>query len=384
MQDFSFSIDFVAALIVLAMGMLFFILWKWGQTFHAPHLKFSDLKNLKSARDKTKKIYRDYPYHFLLAAIGSFVLAFVDPHYYTEKTEKEHLHVPQKQANIPSEGIAIYFVLDRSGSMSEKVNAYVDGKRVSITKVDLLKKVTQEFIEGNPKMGLSGRPNDLLGMIFFARTAEIEAPLTLDHQEILKKLDTFTNVTDENQDGTAIGYAIYKAANLITATKHYAEELSGEGKPAYTIKNNIIILVTDGFQSPSPLDQENKLRNVELVDAADYARAHDIRLYIINVDPRMGLEEFALNRKLMKQIAELTRGKFFLVDSDANLGKIYTEIDRLEKSVIPAKEEFANPSKSQLPHLYNRISFYPWLIAIGMLCLMISIFLEGVFMRKVP
>lgn len=315
-----------------------------------------------------------------LAALLFFLIGFIDPHFYLKKELSNGGQ--DRGAHLPTEGIAIYFVLDKSGSMSQPVA--FKGAQKPIPKIELLKTLTREFIGGNSEKRLAGRHNDLIGLVSFARGAQVEVPLTLDHQALIDQLKGLNTVVDQDEDGTAIGYAIYKTAALIEATRHYAEDLIRRGKPAYEIKSYALILVTDGFQDPSSLDKGNPLRNIELVDAAESARMHGVKLYIVSLDPLFSTEQFALNRKLMSQIADLTGGKFFQVDSAMNLAQIYSEIDRLEKSAIAPEEELFSVPKSHQPHIYARISLYPYLIALGICCLFAGICLETLWVRRVP
>lgn len=377
---FSSMIDSTACLLLLLFAGFGFILWKWGQSFQSPHIKFSSVNTLITEKKSTKQLYANFPKKLMGLALALFSLAFIDPHYYAEKTPEEKKKSPIQQVNIPSEGIAIYLVLDQSGSMSGEVRA----RFRTLTKMDLLKEVTRDFVVGNQKSNLKGRPNDLLGLVTFSRGAQVLSPLTLDRQAIVDQLDQLEYTTDLNQDGTAIGYAIYKTANLIAATRHYAQELEGEGKPAYDIKSSVMILVTDGLQAPSALDRGKKLRNIELLDAARYAKEQDVRLYVINVEPRIVSKEFSAHRSLMKKAAQMTGGKFYLVDSSVSLDRIYAEIDNLEKSIFPVETQYISPPKSLQPHLYRRVSFYPYLIGLGMVALLIGVLLETTVMRRVP
>ena len=69
-------------------------------------------------------------------------------------------------------------------------------------------------------------------MVTFARAAHVRVPLTLDHSLILKELSNLHVVTKSDEDGTSMGYAIFKTANLIVETRHFAENLIAKGKPA--------------------------------------------------------------------------------------------------------------------------------------------------------
>ena len=313
------EIDFAALSILLPLGAFFFILWRWSQRFESPRLKFSNLADLRSERRGWRERYARLPFNLGLLALGLFALAYLDPHYYMPRGEGLSAP-PVKQTNLPTEGIAIYLVLDQSSSMSRPVTATSpEGRRESVTKMELLKQVTRDFVKGNPETGLHGRPNDLIGLVSFARGAQVVAPLTLDHEAILEQLGKLEDVKDPQKDGTAMGYAIFKTANLIAATRHYAQELTGAGKPAYEIKNAIMILVTDGFPAPSSLDEGKRLRNIELPEAAAYARRKGIRLYVVNVEPRIASETFAAHRKMMKSIADTTGGRFYFVEGAQDL-----------------------------------------------------------------
>ena len=191
-------------------------------------------------------------------------------------------------------------------------------------------------------------------------------------------------VTAREEDGTSIGYAIFKAANLIAATRHYAEDLAGEGKPAYDIKSSVMILVTDGLQSPSPLDKGKRLRNIDLIEAANYAKQQGIKVYIVNVEPRLASKEFEAHRSLMKQVAGITDGRFYLVENATSLAKIYADIDRLEKSELPVETRYVTPPKRLLPHLWRRVSLYPYLIGIALTAFFVSLILETLFFKRVP
>lgn len=366
------SIDPLALLLALSFTAFCFLLQRWARRFELPHLKFSSLKLLRIDSTETGRPSEDWAYRFFFAAFVLFLIAFVDPHYYSPKTDSSS---SVAQAQTPVEGIAMYLVLDKSGSMSEPVQAGAVPGPSTLSKIDLLKSLTKEFVKG--------RANDLIGLVSFARGAQVDVPLTLDHEAVLSALKSLNAVTEDTEDGTAIGYAIYKTTALIEATRHYAEDLIGKGKPAYEIKSYALIVVTDGFQDPSPLDKGNRWRNIELVDAAEAARKQGIHVYVVSIDPLLNTEKYALNRKLMRQIAELTGGKFFQVDQNLNLAKIYAEIDRLEKSEIFSPEEASIP-KSHQPHLYRRVSFAPYLIGCGMCLLLVGVFMETLWRRKVP
>lgn len=357
----------VAFLIALLFLALAFLLNRFKKRQPKPHVHFSSLKDFKGNSGSWRGwLEKCLPYLFY-GALASFLLAFVDPHFFLPKKGAQ-----ENPNNNPTEGIAIYLALDQSGSMSEQV-AF---SRTKQTKIDLVKQVTSQFVKD--------RPNDLLGLIFFARTAQVVAPLTLDHAAILKDLKTFDNVKNEEQDGTAIGYAIYKGANLIAATRHYAESLNSKEQAAYTIKNAILVVVTDGLQDPNKLDEGNRLRFMSLQEAAQFAKDQKVKVYIINVDPTFSTDQYEPHRRLMKRITELTGGNFYLVDNVNNLEAIFADINQLEKSKLPEGVLGKAIPKEEQPHLYKKIAFYPYFIGLGLLLLALSLFLQTVVLRRVP
>lgn len=367
-----FGIDFTALVYLCIFAGVGWILWRWSTTFEEPRLFYSSIVDFSyhGLREKLSSL----PNNLRLLTLIFFSLAFIDPHTYVEKKKKENELTPEK--HIPTEGIAIYLILDQSGSMSEEVSI----NRKEWKKIDLLRNVTQEFIVGNPSIGLGGRSNDLIGLIAFARGAHVLVPLTLDHQIILDQLKNFHVEKDETQDATAIGYALYKTVDLIRATRHYAQELTGIGKPAYEIKNSIILLVTDGLQSPSPLDAGKRLRNIDLSEAGVFAKENHVKVYIVNVDPRINEKQFAPERHLMERVTAMTGGKYYNVNDTMGLSEIYSDIDKIEKSVLPVE----TLPKSQLPYLYQRNSYYGIFVALGIISLFVSILLDGYFLRRVP
>lgn len=339
----------------------------------SPHLLFSDLQDLRLAPSSWKTTVSRFLRPMQFIALGLLFVAFIDPHFYFPK--------PGAADNIPKEGIAIYLVADQSGSMSEKITiASPDGVPITIPKIELLKQITIEFIVGDPKLELSGRPNDLIGLVAFARTAHVLSPLTLDHNVIVKELSKLKVVQNKEDDGTALGYALYKTANLIAVTRHYAKDFGGSDQPAYDIKSAIIILVTDGFDDPSILDRGNPLRNMDPEAAAKFAKENDVRIYIISIDPVLGSAQFAPQRHQMERVAKETGGKYYLISQAYGLGQIYKDIDTLEKSRLPVEQE----DKEKLPHIYKRFSLYPYFIGLGMAVLFLSVILKTTLLRRVP
>ena len=360
-------IDLKALVFLLILGLSSWICGQYVRKHPEPAMKFSDLQPLKNVTWRQR--FAHLPYYLSLVALGLFCFAFLDPHRFVKTTENKDL-------SPPKEGLAIYMNVDQSGSMKEEVVAVsLNGKRVTESKLTLLKEVSEDFVKN--------RPNDLIGLVSFARTAYIEVPLTLDHQYLLQKLKDLQPLENEEESGTAIGYAVFKTVNLIVETRHYAQDLKGKGKPAYEIKNAIIVLITDGFQNINPEDADKRLRTIDVREAARYAKENNVRLYVVNVDPSMAKEEFTPHRKIMKGITELTGGQFFIVGSNQSLEDIYHDIDRLEKELLPNESLFLE-SMPLTSENETRLSYYPYFLALGILFLALSIVLCTTVLRRFP
>jgi Ca-activated chloride channel family protein len=271
-----------------------------------------------------------------------------------------------------TKGVAIQMVVDRSSSMSAEME-YRGSRR---NRLDVVKKVFEEFIMGNGEE-LEGRPNDLVGMVAFARYADTMAPLTLGHGALLRFLDQVKIVTRRAEDGTAIGDALaLAAARLRTAEEDIARFASDSGEKEYEIKSKIIILLTDG---------QNNFGKRTPEQAAQLAADWGIKVYTIGVGGDEGVSTVKtlfgnfkvptgtrVDTRPLQRVAEATGGIFRMADGDESLREVYTEIDRLEKSNIES-----------VRYIDYRELFVPF--ALAALCLvMLEVFLAATVFRRIP
>jgi len=270
-----------------------------------------------------------------------------------------------------SKGVAIEMVADRSGSMGAEME--FGGER--LTRLDVVKRVFEEFVSGNGK-DLKGRPNDLVGMIAFARYPDTVCPLTLAHGALSRFLDSVKLVRRRNEDGTSIGDALaLAAARLNTADETLARQRK-EAKGDYTIKSKVIILLTDG--------QNNAGRRGPR-ESAKLAKSWGIKVYAIGIGGRESvrtvrtpLGEYkvpmgpGVDEDALREIADLTGGIYRLAEDAESLRAIYKEIDRLERTEIES-----------LRFLDYREVFASF--ALGVLALLfVEIVLAGTVFRKIP
>ncbi len=271
-----------------------------------------------------------------------------------------------------SEGVAIEMAVDRSSSMGAEMT--YGGEQMN--RLDAVKRVFEEFVAGNSG-GLDGRPNDLIGLVSFARYPETNCPLTLGHGALSRFLDSVHLAQPRGpEDGTGIGDAIVlAAARLKKAEETLAKQLEG-GAKNYDIKSKIIILLTDG--------QHNCGKRMPL-DAAQQAAEWGIKIYTIGVG---GGESFTtvqgpfgsfkvpaqsdLDEQTLTGIAEKTGGKYFQAQDAQSLRAVYEEIDKLEKTSVEA-----------VRYVNWREYFVPFAVG-GLLLLVVEVLLSTTVFRKVP
>lgn len=274
---------------------------------------------------------------------------------------------PQKileQTYNITEGVAIEMVVDRSSSMSYEMKLEDNWE----SRLNIVKKVFSEFISGNKNV-MSGRPNDLIGLILFAGFPETALPLSLYHSALVDYLPYIQVVSSRFEDGTAIGDAVLLAAGRL---KDYEANL--EFDAGYIIKNKIIILLTDG---------NNNAGKVSPLDAAAIAGEWGIRIYTIGFSGKetsrivnnfsqtfRQMIPSSINEEFLDKMADLSGGKYFSAENGDELREIYEEIDKLEKSRIKVEEY------SEIEELY-----FPFALAAGC-CFIVYIFLSTIFFRR--
>jgi Ca-activated chloride channel family protein len=336
----------------LLLSAALFLLWHFRKFFfEKPALLYPSLGAFRSRFRTWREKWSGIPSLLYLAGLSSLLLAFCDPHYFKEDTD---LRAP------PREGLAIFLIMDRSGSMGRIIDhEWKDGQWQSVTEFDFLKKFSSQFVARSK--------NDLIGIVAFARSAQIVSPLTLDHKSLQEKIEKLSIVQDKEQDGTAMGYAIYKTAHLITALKAY----KGENAP-YDIKRAVMILVTDGLQDPSLLDRGNPLRTMGLEEAGSFLQKHGIRLYIVHVGNRLNEQQFALNKREMERLVQSTGGKLIVPTNPDELERVLNDIQKLEKSQI----------YGGIPEPLKKVSLFPYLLLLGLSLIGASILLNTTVWRR--
>jgi len=350
-----FASPWVFAALVLVPLVLLYLSKRGGRG----SMHFSSLKGAKAAGDSMRRRLAVLPLILRIIAILLVVVALARPQMGREKVKDV------------TKGVAIEMVLDRSGSMGADME-YGGGR---LNRLEVVKRVFEEFITGNGKE-LEGRPNDLIGMIAFARYADTMAPLTLGHGALVRFLESVDLVKRRSEDGTAIGDALALAAARLKTAEEEIAKYSDETGTEYDIKSKVIILLTDG--------QNNYGRRTPLA-AAELAGEWGIKIYTIGVGGGEGIKTVrtllgsfkvpgggGVDTKTLEEIARVTGGVFRIAEDEESLRAIYAEIDELEKSEIES-----------VRYVDYREMFVPFAAA-AMIALLIEAALASTVLRRIP
>ena len=231
--------------------------------------------------------------------------------------------------SIPDEGRELMLAVDLSGSMKID-DMEVNGRQVN--RLTMIKSVLHDFIKR--------RVGDRLGLILFADTAYLQAPLTYDRQTVADLLDesVIGLVGEQTAIGDAIGLAV----------KRFKQRDES---------NNVVILLTDG---------QNTAGNITQAQAKDLAVESGATLYTIGVGAdEMLIRSFfgsrqvnpsqELDEAMLTDLAESTGGQYFRARNAEELENIYQTLDQLE------------PIKGEARKLRPRTALFFYPLALGLL-----------------
>ena len=303
-----------------------------------PTFLFSSRELVEDLKPTLRQRFSKLPVFLRTFAIAIMLVALARPQSVIEGTK------------TISEGVDIVLALDTSTSMLAE-DFMVAGKRIN--RFDLVKDVVKEFIKK--------RKDDRIAMVAFAARAYSVCPLTTDYAWLNENLDRVRIGMIE--DGTAVGSALASSVNRLRSSK---------------TKSRVVILLTDGV---------NNAGNISPIVAAEAAKALGVKVYTIGVGTK-GLSPYPfkdiygrivyqnipiqIDEEVLKKIASLTGGRYYLASDSETLRKIYDDINRLEKSNI---EHFGYRE-------YGELFFY-FLIP-GLMILALEMLLANTIFLKVP
>jgi Ca-activated chloride channel family protein len=228
---------------------------------------------------------------------------------------------------IAASGRDLLVAVDVSGSMDYPDMVW---RNDEVSRLALVKLLLGDFLEH--------RQGDRVGLILFGSQAYLQAPLTFDRHTVRVWLDEARiGIAGKN---TAIGDAIGLALKRLRL------------RPA---QSRVLILVTDGANNGGQIDPAT---------AARLAAQEGVKIYTIGIgaDPDKGVASvLGLNPSLdldesgLRDLADITGGKYFRARDGLQLAKIGETLDTLE------------PVTQQPTQARPALALYHWPLGVGMI-----------------
>lgn len=285
--------EYPRLLSLLVIPLLLAALYLWRElSGRSPHFRVSTITPWLSGGRTAYSYLRHLPALLRLLALSLIIIAIARPRSSSEMEK------------VDTEGIDIVLDMDVSTSML--------AMDFTPDRISAAKDIAIEFI--------SQRPSDRIGIVVFAGESYTQCPLTTDRATLINLMkDVETGTID---DGTAIGNG------LATAVARMKDS---------DAPSRVVILLTDGVNNSGEITPQT---------AAEIAKTYGIRVYTIGVGANgtapypvitpWGVEtqdvKVEIDEDLLKNIAELTGGKYFRATDNTKLSAIYSEIDKLEKA----------------------------------------------------
>lgn len=249
---------------------------------------------------------------------------------------------PERGQRFSTEGITIELIVDVSGSMAETDFDW-QGERIS--RLEAVRRAFRLFVaggEGPDGQRLDGRPDDLIGLVTFARRPDPGCPPTLSHSVLLKLLESAKPIGDPEEGRTNITDAVIMGLNRL------------QHAPT---KRKVMVLLSDGEDNVKGNTASKEVDTPK--KAAVLANSLHIPIYAIDAggDGGSPLEPAAVEAgikredgiKTLKDLAKITGGQYFQARDTKSLLDVCSQIDRLERAEIQS---------FQRHHFFHA---FPWL-----------------------
>lgn len=292
--------------LLLVPALIGFYVWllRRKKKFAVP---YANLRLAKQAMTGASAWRRHVPPALMLTAIAAMLLA---------------LSRPAAVISLPSQGETVMLAMDVSGSMR--------AKDVEPTRIAAAQVAARAFIAEQPR-------TTKIGLVTFAGTAALVQSPTFSREDLLKAIDEF-----QLQRGTAVGSGLLVSLKTIFPDVDFdlrlndPRNVSGKSMPfdsgapkkeppapvePGSFSSAVIILLTDGQTTTGP----------DPLIAARMTADRGVRVFTVGVGtPKgeiIGAEGWSMRVRLdeeaLKNIANITRGEYFLASTATDLKKIY-------------------------------------------------------------
>jgi Ca-activated chloride channel family protein len=251
------------------------------------------------------------------------------------------------RVELKKEGIAIVIAMDISSSMLAEDFA-------PSNRLEVAKRQAVAFVRG--------READRIGLVAFAGEALTQVPVTLDYAVVEQAILEMR--IGSLEDGTAIGSGLATAVNRLRRAPD---------------KSKVVVLLSDGENNKGLIDPRT---------AAAAAAAYGIKVYTIGVGTegeapiptgrslgggfRYEVLPVKIDETLLTEIADRTGGRYFRAKDSEALSRIFSEIDKLEKTPV-AVTRYTQFDEATQPF-----------ILMGLLALGLELLLSATLVVRVP
>ena len=208
-------------------------------------------------------------------------------------------------------GRDLVVALDLSSSMDE-VDMVVDGNPAP--RYQVVRNLIGRFIQE--------RRGDRVALMAFGHEAFLIAPLTFDTSSVAETLDELViGLPGHRTDlGQVVGLTVQMLREEPDATR-------------------VLVILSDG---------EDNTGDLTGLDAAKMAAAHNIKIYTIGISAELN----SGGAQILRTIAEVTGGEFFVAESVSALAEITQYIDKIEPSAINGDPEYLTREWTMVPIVF--------------------------------
>jgi Ca-activated chloride channel homolog len=301
------------------------MVWVYLHPRKSTYVAVPSTRNIRALKNSPYMWMRHLPFALRIACLTMVIIALARP--LDTQTNIRHSTV----------GLDIMLVVDTSHSMEGR-DFELEGRNA--TRIEVAKAVMAKFIQD--------RPDDRIGIVIFGSQAFTQAPLTLDHNVLVRFLAQIR--TKMVGPATAIGDAVATSVKRL-------KDLKGKSK--------IAILLTDG---------ENSAGRIEPLPAASAAAALGVKVYTVGIGNdgpipvlergRMVRRVFPINETVLKEIAAKTGARYFRAKNTEALEGVYETIDKLEKTEVKVRS-FTKSDEKFASFVWPALAFLIFEILLG-------------------
>jgi Ca-activated chloride channel family protein len=274
-------------------------------------LRYSSLSLVRAAVPRYSQVRRHMPFALFVLALTSLIIA---------------LGRPVQIVSVPTGQATIILAIDASGSMRQN--------DIQPSRLEAAEAAALSFIQQQ-------KSSTRIGLVAFAGYAELIQPPTSDQEALQIAVESLTTAR-----GTAIGSGILESIDAIAEIDPNVARSAREPSdpqptpvPKGAYAPHIIVLLTDGVATTG----------MPPLDAAQQAADRGVRVYTIGFGTEAGSPGFGpgfgggggsfgggrgggggfrrgIDEDTLKQIADMTDGKYYAASSADELLKVFQEL----------------------------------------------------------